>query len=171
MKKALPVAFSVIGLLGCFFPFIIDMLSSDARHPDFSYWIASLFRNIPPATKITTIDTVSKFFFVASIIILVSYVVFFLFWFFKKTNKPSDYTLFKSTTYPVSWLVSFFIAFTLQVISWFVYTNNVIKFNGNGFAYVLISLFAMNIIVFIFLPLSKLFPRHYSNLPFLSSKN
>lgn len=168
MKK---FVYFFVGLIGCFSPFLIDLVSADSRHPTFSYWFAGLFRPIAPVTKAILMEFVSNYFFVASCICVVIYAIFATRWFLLKTNNSKDYTVFKSAKYPLNWLFSLIAIFVMQTVYWFFAVSKSLAFNGIGYAYLLLFLLIINLSSFILLPLSFFFPSNYSNIPFFSSKN
>jgi hypothetical protein len=167
MKKVWPF---FLGLVGCFFPLLTDLISGDSRHPTFSYWFAGIFRPISPVTKKIMLEIVSKYFLVASCICLLIYSIFVIRWFLLKTSNPKDYTAYKSTKYPLNWLLSLIFILVLQIVYWFIVMHKSFVFNAIGFTYLLLFLTIINLSTFLLLPLSFFFPSHYSNIPFFSSK-
>lgn len=162
------IVYTILGLLICFFPFIIDLFSKDKRFPTFTYWIASFFR--PSNENITRrmiIEFISKYFLFCSIACLCMFLILSVVWFIKKIKSEDDY-LYLKKWYASNWILFVFGSFFVQAVYWIFKVEPYLEGVTQSYTLMAVFLVLITLGTFFLLPLSLLFPHYYSNVPFFA---
>jgi len=164
------IVYGILGIVVCFFPFLVDLFSADKRFPLFTFWFVSFFR---PASKNITrrilLEYMSKYYLFCSVVCIVLFFIVAIIWFTKKIKSENEFPLLKAK-YSINWIFAVITVFVLQLIYWLIKVEPALEGSTQSYALLGMFLFLLTIGTFLLLPLSIFFPQCFSNVPFFSKK-